>query len=1715
MPSLSLPQSRVQSSADDPVVTLHAIDIAALVPSSAVPISAVLASVTLPQCLRDALHAVHPSARASIAGSKQRLALAVTLAVHAHTGRADVLARPKSVLQEAMSTSVEPAGRRLVQGPATMLSLALGFTSALPMLLQPTNFERVDIACRILLRALFLSPSSAAVALGTLYDAYRPSDIDVTSSLPSFAQLHSAVAVRRFIPIPILPAFTFPSPSTSLQSRDLTLSPLLGASIGSVPKGAPSLRSVRVAPTDGTNSQCFYIAVANALGIASESVPGASDLRWPVLNDRIRSALASIDSAPLLASYSFDLDPTAGIEELNRAKEAYLSNADFTRQQWGGSREMYLLSHFHSGQLAFRTFNSVAKEKDEWRFLCAPSPTTAADAAASAKKPCDLAEKTCRFDREITLHHCAYRGGNNTNHFEQIIYTLSDGASLSEWRTSPNETSEVRDRRFRLIHDGCKQSRIRTIAAAALSEKKDAAVASAIQHQYSTASKRLPNKQQQQLKQGAAPVPVQLRPTRPPIPHRPSTKTSAAAAPTATTSSISQSQWSLTSPSTPYQPPPARANVWRELPSSCRSRFLAVALPLFERYGKLSSRGQFDRCAAVLNLMLDLPTQTLLRRGHVRELKQTLEQQMERFTSLLAAAAGDEIEQESLPPSIAPSSPLLSSLPPLTQSNSPSVDSSAVTADPECCDGDDDAITPPDAYIDDDDDSMVSESIIRRAVGIVYEGAPRAQRRAFRSLSQAPLAPLNEHTVQQLRNLHPVATERMCAVPANKALEIAAIDQKTLFTLLKRRVNNGSAPGPSGWTGSHLQLIADSQSDEAKNGFALLIRDICNGVFGGATQERLLASVLMPIGKKDGRSVRPIAMGEVLVKLAAHYCMSLIEKQLPTLFPRIQFGVKRAGGSEAAAQLTRALFAQSRRLHDTTVALKTDFANAFNAASRARIWDTLLKHPETEPLWRMFHWSYSNPSALLLYDRNGLHSQLESSEGVRQGDPFAAFAFALSVQPLYEKAIADMPECHAVSIQDDLTLIGPAEQVFAAYDRIVETSPSYHLTLRVEKCAVYLPDSLSEELSRVEIIEQCTTRQLAHSNSLESLGVMLGNDSDVQAHCEERIDALEQCFKTLRHPSMPVQVAFLLLRSCALPSLSFLTRTTPPELLLPSAQRFDELVRSTFFHIMGLLPDRIAKSRIVSAEQLQTMISLPLKRGGMGLRPAERISASAYFASAASILPDFLRAFPAQSNRSYSDTELHQQLEACRSLMKEQGVTSAPSPSPTDVIDPSSDEATLTPASPSKSRKRGRKSAAADAAPSASQAASASKDDSALMCSVDQLWSVAASLTRTEKSDSQAFLQSDKLQRRATEIIEEKALTQLKSDSTLRRRTLLTANSTLHSSTYLTVLPTQPLYRMGNASLKMAVRHRLGVLPYDSMESQQCMCRFHTAFTSDPDHFHSCEKFKRTLLTQRHNNIVQVLQDLAVTAGFTAIREPNSHVRPEAIAAQANLSKEYNHHADLLLLRHGMKLYIDVTVTRPTNETMLRSAPQSVSTKQLYSTRRAAHGKHAKYDEIARVNEYRMVPFAVETYGGIGAEATTLLHTMAAHSTEYSPAEFLTHAHARLSVALQSSNADIAQLGIEQLHLRQHAGNPYQFDAHQRERDRRNAQYAQPANGDQLHRRVSLIVQAADAKAAADREEEAIAAADESALAFLHERRVGFADVRRIISPSGTVHISA
>jgi hypothetical protein len=211
-----------------------------------------------------------------------------------------------------------------------------------------------------------------------------------------------------------------------------------------------------------------------------------------------------------------------------------------------------------------------------------------------------------------------------------------------------------------------------------------------------------------------------------------------------------------------------------------------------------------------------------------------------------------------------------------------------------------------------------------------------------------------------------------------------------------------------------------------------------------------------------------------------------------------------------------------------------------------------------------------------------------------------------------------------------------------------------------------------------------------------------------------------------------------------------------------------------------------------------------------------------------------------------------------------------------------------------------------------------------------------------------------------------------------------------------------------------------------------------------------------------------------------------------------------NHHADILLLKHGMKIYIDVAITRPTSDSMVKQAgvkgKGTITHTPLISTRDVAARKHAKYDEIARVNEYRMVPFAMETYGGIAPEAEALLRTMAAHSTEYSPSDFLLHAHKRLSVTLQSSNADVAQHAMQQFHLRQHAANTRTYDIHQALHLERASRYAQPAQGDRLAQQLQPIMEAADVQAL-QAEHATEAACHAAPLAFVHARHVGIADI--------------
>ena len=349
------------------------------------------------------------------------------------------------------------------------------------------------------------------------------------------------------------------------------------------------------------------------------------------------------------------------------------------------------------------------------------------------------------------------------------------------------------------------------------------------------------------------------------------------------------------------------------------------------------------------------------------------------------------------------------------------------------------------------------------------------------------------------------------------------------------------------------------------------------------------------------------------------------------------------------------------------------------------------------------------------------------------------------------------------------------------------------------------------------------------------------------------------------------------------------------------------------------------------------------------------------------------------------------------------------------------------------------------------------------------------------------------------------------------RKTLLTAVAAPNASTFLNVLPTEPLYRLDDDSMRLAIRHRLGLPPSDSLTSQHCVCtRPDFIFASDPDHFHSCNLTRTNSLTLRHDQLVHTIAELSREAGWHATREPMHHLRPLDPAAAAavassvdpadpddldncNFPAHWNRHGDLLLLRHDKKLYIDVAVTRPTNDSNLAHHSR-VATDTLHSTKQVASRKHAKYDAIAELNKYTMLPFVLESYGGLGPEAVRVIDFLAASSSDMSEKEFRKHAYRRIAVCLQRGNAHIGLLGQQQMHIRRQVANSRTVDSAFRLNTR---QLPTQLSGSTLRHRLEPWLSASDAagaQAAASELESADPGTVGTNSGFIHRRVAGIAD---------------
>ena len=156
----------------------------------------------------------------------------------------------------------------------------------------------------------------------------------------------------------------------------------------------------------------------------------------------------------------------------------------------------------------------------------------------------------------------------------------------------------------------------------------------------------------------------------------------------------------------------------------------------------------------------------------------------------------------------------------------------------------------------------------------------------------------------------------------------------------------------------------------------------------------------------------------------------------------------------------------------------------------------------------------------------------------------------------------------------------------------------------------------------------------------------------------------------------------------------------------------------------------------------------------------------------------------------------------------------------------------------------------------------------ALLQSIDATWQLA--VRSVNHSDATIF-SVHKLQHDLTRSLE--ATTWMKLFNTCARYqqatlTALTLNPS--TSTWLTTLPlsSEPGYRMRDEDFRLAIRHRLGQLPFKSLRSAVCIgCgrRNLDAPTAleGPDHAHSCALQEGTSIKRRHDVLKHLLAERA------------------------------------------------------------------------------------------------------------------------------------------------------------------------------------------------------------------------------------------------------------
>ena len=401
------------------------------------------------------------------------------------------------------------------------------------------------------------------------------------------------------------------------------------------------------------------------------------------------------------------------------------------------------------------------------------------------------------------------------------------------------------------------------------------------------------------------------------------------------------------------------------------------------------------------------------------------------------------------------------------------------------------------------------------------------------------------------------------------------------------------AAGPSGLDAYAWRRFCSSYksaSVDLCNALAAIARRLCTSIVHQEGLPSFVACRLIPLNKNPG--VRPIAIGKVPRRIIAKSILKVIRNDIQEAGVPLEACAGHEAGCEAAVHAMNEIMS----LDETEAVLLVDTNNAFNTINRkVALHNIGVICPAISTVLNN---TYQIPVRLFVTGGG----EIESSEGITQGDPLAMAIYALAVTPLIRRLRSDEPSVEQVWFADDSTGGGKINPLRNWWQCLPTVGPRMGYYPNANKTHLIVKPQFQVEA--IKVFEGTGIKVTTEGH--EMLGSTIGSTHFAEEYTSNKVqDFVEEIENLSKIADRYPQSAYAALTQCIMGKWRYIMRTI--EGVETLFQPLEDVINQTF------IPALTGRSQCNPDER--RLLSLPIRHGGLNIINPVTSASGEYLAS--------------------------------------------------------------------------------------------------------------------------------------------------------------------------------------------------------------------------------------------------------------------------------------------------------------------------------------------------------------------------------------------------------------------------------------------------------------------------------------------------------------------